>query len=234
MARKPRFNLPGMPQHVVQRGNNRQPCFYRQQDYRRYKAILEEEAAACDCAVHAFVLMTNHVHILVTPGSEHSLPRMMQRLGARYVRFVNAEYQRTGTLWEGRYKACLVGNEGYLLKCHMYIEMNPVRAGMVRLPDDYCFSSYRANAQGESCSLLKPHALYLELGTTADERCRAYRALFRDLPDAEDLHRIRESLNKELAYGNDRFREQLEVMTSRAVRPGKVGRPKLTDGAKLY
>lgn len=234
MARKPRFNLPGMPQHVIQRGNDRQACFYAQEDFQRYMKILGEESAACDCVIHAFVLMTNHVHLLVTPDTEHGLSRMMQRLGTRYVRFINDTYYRTGTLWEGRYKASLVGSAGYLLKCHMYIELNPVRAGMVKSPNEYRFSSYRANALGESSPLLGPHPLYLGLGATPDERCLAYRALFRDALGVEDLHRIRLALNQELVYGNDRFKAQIEALTTRRVRPGKAGRPRIANDKRLY
>ena len=234
MARKPRFNLPGIPQHVIQRGNDRQACFYTPVDYLHYLRLLGEEAVACACDIHAYVLMTNHVHLLVTPNVDHGISRMMQRLGTRYVRYINQTYQRTGTLWEGRFKSCLVGSERYLLNCYQYIELNPVRAGMVRTPDEYEYSSYLANACGRTHPLLMPHSVYLSLGATPGERCHAYQALFRDVLEAEDLQNIRAAVNQELIYGNDRFKTRIEAMTSRSVRTGRAGRPLLTEDKKLY
>lgn len=148
MARKPRFNLPGVPQHIVQRGNNRQPCFYAEADYCRYLEYLHEAAARNQAAIHAYVLMTNHVHLLATPANPFSITHMVQDLGRKYVRYINRTYGRTGTLWEGRYKASLVDGESYLLSCMRYIEMNPVRAGMVSNPAGYRWSSHQGNACG--------------------------------------------------------------------------------------
>ena len=145
MARKPRFNLPGVPQHVIQRGNNREPCFYGDGDYQRYLGDLREAADRNDCRLHAYVLMTNHVHLLVTPMAEHGVTHLMQDLGRKYVRYINHNYQRTGTLWEGRYKSSLIDSEAYLLVCMRYIELNPVRAGMVQHPGEYRWSSYNGN-----------------------------------------------------------------------------------------
>ena len=147
MPRKPRFNIVGIPQHVIQRGNNREPCFYSEQDYQRYLKDLSDSAKKHDCRIHAYVLMTNHVHLLVTPMVEHGISNMMQALGRRYVYYINKNYQRSGTLWEGRYKASLIDNERYLLTCMRYIELNPVRAKMVEHPGEYPWSSYQANAQ---------------------------------------------------------------------------------------
>lgn len=234
MARKPRFNLPGIPQHVVQRGNDRQACFYAAADYHQYLHILAEEAVACECCVHAYVLMTNHVHLLVTPNIAQGLSRMMQHIGARFVRYINATYRRTGTLWEGRYKASLVGSDRYLLRCYRYIELNPVRAKMVDVPEDYQYSSYRMNALGKASPLLTPHSVYTALGSTPDERCKAYQALYSDALAADELNNIRLSVNQEMIYGNDRFRAQIEAMTHRPVKPGKAGRPRLAGDKKLY
>ena len=147
MPRKPRFNIVGIPQHVIQRGNNREPCFYSEQDYQRYLKDLSDSAKKHDCRIHAYVLMTNHVHLLVTPMVEHGISNMMQALGRRYVYYINKNYQRSGTLWEGRYKASLIDSERYLLTCMRYIELNPVRAKMVEHPGEYPWSSYQANAQ---------------------------------------------------------------------------------------
>jgi len=146
MARKPRVFLQGVAQHVVQRGNNREPCFFAEADYQFYLECLAESATKYACQLHAYVLMTNHVHLLVTPENESSLSGMMQSLGRRYVRYVNHTYKRTGTLWEGRYKSSLVQSENYLLTCSRYIELNPVRANMVETPAEYRWSSYGHNA----------------------------------------------------------------------------------------
>ena len=136
MPRKPRFNLPGVPQHIIQRGNNREPCFLAEGDYRRYLDDLNDVAIKFNCQIHAYVLMTNHVHLLTTPSSEHGIGQMMQALGRRYVYYINHTYRRTGTLWEGRYKACLVDCKAYLLTCIRFMELNQIRACMVERPDE--------------------------------------------------------------------------------------------------
>ena len=159
MPRKPRFNLIGIPQHVIQRGNNREPCFYAEQDYRRYLNDLREVAKKYRCRIHAYVLMTNHVHTLVTPMMEYGISQMMQALGRRYVYYINKTYKRTGTLWEGRYKASLIDSDAYLLTCMRYIELNPIRANMVSHPGEYRWSSYQANAQNGDDPLLDNHPL---------------------------------------------------------------------------
>lgn len=201
MARQPRFTIPGVPQHVIQRGNNREPCFYSDDDYVRYLEDLHDAAVKNQAAIHAYVLMTNHVHLLVTPGLEHSITHMMQDLGRKYVRYINHTYQRTGTLWEGRYKASLVDSEAYLLTCMRYVEMNPVRAGMVEHPGEYRWSSYAGNAQGKKNSLLQSHPLYHSLGKTDEECAYAYRELFRSQLNNEDVHDIREALIISLCWG---------------------------------
>ncbi len=150
MPRKARFNLLGVPQHVIQRGNNREPCFFSEADYIRYLEDLQTAADKHECHIHAYILMTNHVHILVTPFKDMGISLMMQSLGRCYVKYINHAYQRTGTLWEGRYKASLVDSERYLLTCMQYIESNPVRASMVEHPGDYRWSSYSYNAYGRT------------------------------------------------------------------------------------
>ena len=181
MARLPRFSLTGVPQHVIQRGNNRQACFAADEDYRFYLDCLRDASQRYRCAIHAYVLMTNHVHLLVTPGETGAISRFMQHVGRRYVQHFNFLYQRSGTLWEGRYKSSLVDAENYLLTCYRYIEMNPVRAAMVREPVEYRWSSHRANALGHPDSVLTPHALYLPDG---DLRQRAPSRLPRIVPGA--------------------------------------------------
>src|SRR5574337_770254 len=170
MPRQRRLDLPGVPQHIIQRGNNRQPCFLREQDYRCYLSQLDEAAQAQGCRLHAYVLMTNHVHLLMTPEVVGAVARTMQCLGRRYVQYFNHTYRRSGTLWEGRYRATVIEDEPYLFACLCYIELNPVRAGMVKHPRDYLWSSYHANADGEPDELITPHRLYRALGRTDEER----------------------------------------------------------------
>jgi putative transposase len=149
MARKPRFNLPGYPQHVTQRGNNRKPCFFSPRDFQYYLDCLGEACINRECALHAYVLMTNHVHLLITPAKEQGVSLLMQDVGRKYVHYVNRSYGRSGTLWEGRFKASLVDADAYLLVCHRYIESNPIRAGMANSLSDYRWSSYHSNAYGK-------------------------------------------------------------------------------------
>ena len=229
MPRKPRFNLVGVPQHVIQRGNNREPCFYSEQDYLRYLSDLEKSARKFKCRIHAYVLMTNHVHILVTPMLEHGISQMMQALGRRYVYYINKTYKRTGTLWEGRFKASLVDSDAYLLSCMRYIELNPVRAQMVNHPGEYNWSSYHTNAQGDANRLLEFHPIYLELGKTKSIRLKVYRELFRYHLDDELLHDIRQSLNHELVLGRSYFKEKIEEIRKRKSTLGKPGRPRVEE-----
>ena len=229
MPRKPRFQLPGIPQHIVQRGNNREPCFYATVDYHRYLDDLGNALKANHCDLHAYVLMTNHVHLLITPQTEHGLSHTMQDTGRKYVRYINTAYRRTGTLWEGRYKASLVDSEAYLLTCMRYIEMNPVRAAMVEHPGDYRWSSYAANAAGKQDSIVCPHSLYLQLGRDAPDRQLAYRELFRHAIDSDRLHQLRKALNQDLVLGREDFKDKIAQMTRRQVRRGKDGRPSVED-----
>ena len=178
MARSARYFLPDQPLHVIQRGNNRSALFFAPDDYAQYRLWLAEAAAAYGCAVHAYVLMTNHVHLLLTPARAESLPRTMQSLGRRYVRYANDTYRRTGTLWEGRYRAAPIDSEAYFLACSRYIELNPVRARLAGRPEQFPWSSHRSNAFGEVNALLTPHSAYAVLGRSAAARQAAYRALF--------------------------------------------------------
>jgi putative transposase len=176
MPRLPRFDLPGVPQHVMQRGHDRLPCFAGEVDYVGYRQELQEAALRHGCAIHAYVLMTNHVHLWVSPGGGGAVSRMMQMLGRRYVGGFNARYHRSGTLWEGRFKSCLVDSEQYLLRCYRYIELNPVRARMVEAPGSYPWSSYAVNAEGHADRLVTPHAAWLALDVDAASRRARYAA----------------------------------------------------------
>ena len=189
MARPTRQSFPDIPMHVVQRGNNRQACFRLRNDFVRYLGYLGDAATRYGVSVHAYVLMTNHVHLLVTPSCKLGVSRMMQFVGRSYVRCFNKIHRRTGTLWEGRFKSFVIADDSYLMACHRYIELNPVRAGLVSTPDKYPWSSYRTNASGAASSIIRPCSLYMELSTNRRGRCQAYRQLF---GDPEDANRIRE------------------------------------------
>ena len=234
MARKPRFTLPGIPQHIIQRGNNRAPCFFAEDDYLRYLEVLEESAEKNGVAIHAYVLMTNHVHLLATPGHEHGISHMMQDLGRKYVRYINMAYHRSGTLWEGRFKASLVDSQAYLLTCMRYIEFNTVRAGMVSHPGEYRWSSYAYNATGAIDGLITSHPLYVSLATDEEQRRYRYCELFRTHMEDSDLHEIREALSQELVLGRDDFKSQIEEMAQRQTRPGQRGRPRVSEASAIY
>ena len=205
MPRRLRIKLAGMPQHLVQRGVNREPCFFAEEDYHCYLHWLKEAARDWRCTIHAYVLMTNHVHLLLTPESPQGPAKLMQSVGRRYVQYVNRYYRRTGTLWEGRFKSSAVQAETYLLACHRYIELNPVRAGMVNDPGQYRWSSYRHNGLGQRDALITDHPLYLALGLDTESRLAAYRALFRSQLDEEALADIRVSISQGHLLGNNRF-----------------------------
>lgn len=224
MPRRPRILLPDYPLHIVQRGINREPCFFADEDYQCYLHWLEEAAHDCGCAVHAYVLMTNHVHLLVTPSKPGAPSRLMQSVGRRYVQYVNRFYRRTGSLWEGRYKSSLVQAESYLLACMRYIELNPVQAGMVQDPGQYRWSSYRANGLGQPDTRLSSHPLYLALHTDTQFRYQNYRALFRSQLDEEAASEIREALKLGMPLGNDRFSEAICAQVGIRRNSGKRGR----------
>ena len=213
MARRPRVDLKGVPQHVIQRGNNRQACFFADQDYAVYLDKLREYGIEHEVKIHSYVLMTNHVHLLVTPYIESGISKLMQSLGRYYVRYINQTYRRTGTLWEGRFKSNLIDSERYFLTVSRYIELNPVRAAMVDDPANYPWSSYRANALGKPIDLLTPHECYLSLGRAPEERRVAYKVLFKDHIPEITLKQIRNAANKKWALGDEDFIKQLYKQT---------------------
>jgi putative transposase len=204
-----------MPVHVIQRGNNRQAIFTSDEDIAAYANWLQEGAVKFQVSVHAWVFMTNHVHLLATPRHGESMSRLMQYLGRLYVRHFNYAYARSGTLFEGRFKSSLVQEKHhYLLTCQRYIELNPVRAGMVTDPGDYCWSSYRAHALGVKARLWDAHAVYLALGESDLARQKAYRLLMNEVLDQNVLAKIRHCVNTGLVLGSERFRTQVEEMHS--------------------
>lgn len=222
MSRRPRFPLTDLPLHVVQRGNDRQRCFFEERDYRVYLRALGEASVHYGVLVHAYVLMTNHVHLLVTPRIVGGVSKLMQSVGARYVWHVNATRERTGTLWEGRYKACLVARDEHLLVACRYIDLNPVRAGMVQHPSEYRWSSYRSLSGQAFDPLVSPHDALLQLGTP---RGVVYERWCAEVGD-EHLDQLRAATEHELAFGSDSFKEHIESKTARAATGGTRGRPR--------
>jgi len=226
MPRRPRIYLENVPCHVVQRGNDRTACFFEDENYQFYLRCLDEARHRYAVAVHAYVLMTNHVHLLMTPATENGISRLMQLVGNRYVQYVNKKYRRTGTLWEGRHKRSLIDAERYLVACYRYIELNPVRAGMATHPGDYRWSSYRHHANGEPDPLIVDHAVFLRIARQPEQRQQHYRGLFRIGLDERDLHDIRCAATCSAPLGEDRFRAQIETVLGRSVGQAFRGRPR--------
>ena len=232
MARLPRYVVPGQPQHIIQRGNNRQMVFAAEADYQFFRDALVEAAIKHGLQIHAFVWMTNHIHLLATPQVENSISKVFQSVGRKYVQYFNYTYRRTGTLWEGRYRATVVESERYLLTLMRYIELNPVRAGMTSHPADYPWSSYGYNALGKAGlneNWLIPHAEYLRLGRTPVERQQAYQALFRVEIAMADLAQIRDSTHKGWALGSEKYQATIELLSNRRTASRGVGRPRKAD-----
>ena len=226
MPRRPRIYLPGLPIHLVQRGHNRDACFFTDEDFLAYREWLAEALKKSGCALHAYVLMTNHVHLLLTPPSAQAVSQLVMSLGRRYVQYINKTYRRTGTLWDSRYKSSLIHADEYLLLCQRYIELNPVRAAMVDDPADYRWSSYRANGLGQPDALLTPHEVYLSLDQHELERQSAYRALFRSDLEQEAVADIRLALNQGQPLGKGRFLDAIEKMAGQRREVKPRGRPR--------
>ena len=225
MPRKQRFYLQNIPAHVMQRGHNRDAVFFGEQDYFEYLKILKRVADSCGCAIHAYVLMTNHVHLLLTPDTTGAISRLFQDCGRQYVSHVNRTYHRRGTLWEGRHKGNVIESSTYLAACMRYIEMNPVRAGIVAHPEHYRWSSYRANALGEDNCILTAHEEYALLGPTPTRRQEMYRNLFELGSSPAELERIRNCTQSGTPMGSERFKAQIEKVFQRPVGAERRGRP---------
>jgi putative transposase len=225
MPRKPRFFLPGVAVHIVQRGHSRNPVFIENSDYQFYLDLMYDASRRHKCAIHAYVLMTNHVHLLATPSEKESISRLMQAVNRQYVPYINYTYGTSGSIWEGRFKASLINDEEYLLTCMRYIELNPVRANMVCLPAEYRWSSYCVNAQGCMNELVTPHSIYLKLGQQREERFTAYKAMFDIYLDKDVIGRIRNSCQTGTPLGNDYFRAMIEQKLRRKVGQARRGRP---------
>ena len=232
MARLPRLTLPGFPHHVIQRGNNRQAIFVSASDRQFLLDLLEDNAKKFDVAIHAYVLMGNHFHLLATPSTADGLPQMMQAVGRRYVRLFNDAQGRTGTLWEGRYKSTLIETERYLLACMAYIDLNPVRAGLAVHAADYLWSSHGHYAGLRTDSLVTPHPLYWELGNTPFAREAAYADLVRAGVTGQQQADLTQSALRGWALGEAGFVAELQKRTLRRVEKGRPGRPVLAGNPR--
>lgn len=225
MPRKKRFYQPGVPVHAFQRGHNKEPVFFDDQDYLAYLRFLKAAADDLGCLVHAYVLMTNHVHLLVTPQAENDISLLFQNIGRHFVPYINKTYRRRGSLWEGRHKGNILESDAYFLICMRYIEMNPVRAAMVEHPGQYRWSSYAANAHGIDNAILQPHALYLALGESPESRQAAYRTGFDSETRLDELELIRACLHSGTPLGCDHFKKKIESVIGSCVGYSKRGRP---------
>jgi putative transposase len=217
--------LSGIPVHVIQRGNNRQSCFYEENDRSFYLFHLARLLAKAGCALHAHCLMTNHVHLLLTPDSLDSCGALMKGIGQLHTQYMNRTYGRTGSLWEGRFRSCLVQAEDYLLACYRYIEMNPVRANLVFHPRAYPWSSYLANAEGKASALVTPHDEYVRLGHAEEERRYRYQELVAEVLDSRLIDAIRAATNGNFALGDAAFRQRVSMALGRRASRGSPGRP---------
>lgn len=217
--------LAGVPVHLIQRGNNRSACFVTQEDRSFYLFHLSRAVSRFGCDLHAYCLMTNHVHLLLTPKAVQSCGLLMKHMGQLHSQYFNKLYKRTGSLWEGRFRSCLVQSERYLLTCYCYVELNPVRAGLAARPPEYPWSSHAENLGGSPDGLITPHPEYLRLGTSAVDRGHAYAALVHSQLDARLVEQIRAATNGGYALGDERFRASMSSALGRRVEKGSPGRP---------
>jgi putative transposase len=223
MARLPRIVIPNQPVHIMHRGNNHQDIFITDDDKLRVKEDISGAIEKTGCRVHAYTIMTNHLHLLITPKSKEALSAFMQAMANRYVRYFNQAYNRTGSIWEGRYKSCLVDSEHYLFSLYRYIEMNPVRANMVKAVDDYDWSSYGHNGQGRQDPLITEHALYSALGANAEERARGYQTLFMQGNTEHEELAIDQATMRGEVYGSDAFHEKISKLISLPTKRARHG-----------
>ncbi|MFD2231218.1 transposase [Alkalimarinus sediminis] len=225
MPRKPRFYLPNVPVHIVHRGHSRSAVFFEDQDYSTYLYWLKKAAEKYSLSIHAFVLMTNHVHLLVTPKLGEDVSLFMQYIGRRYVPYINHKYGKSGSIWEGRYKACLVQEDTYFLSVMVYIELNPVRANMVESPSHYRWSSFCHNTGVQNIKLIDSHSIYELLGVDKVSRTKAYQALFESHLDKDSMKKISDAWLTGTPLGNDYFREMIENTLVKKVGQDRRGRP---------
>lgn len=223
MPRQPRFALPGQPQHIIQVGNNRQNIFHSDRDYRYYLSKLEEKCFEHKLYIHSYVLMPNHTHILATPYTNYSVSKVLQSLGRCYAQYFNHTHNRTGSLFEGRYRATIIDASTYLLKCYQYIEQNPVRAGLVAKPSEYCWSSHRYNALGVKNDVLTPHRKYMSLSSDTETRYIEYQKMCDVILDESVVNEITEATNKSWVLGSSGFKSFIEKSLNRRSSPKPRG-----------
>jgi len=217
MARLPRIVIPNQPLHIMHRGNNHQDIFKSDDDMFRIKDDIKESLLKTQCKLHSYVIVTNHLHLLLTPSDKEQLAIFMQSMANRYVRYFNAKYKRTGTIWEGRYKSCIVDSENYLFTLHKYIEMNPIKADMVGNIEDYKWSSYPHNALGIKDGLITEHLLYKRLGKESSLRCKNYKSFFSETGSEHDKD-ITEATMRGIVYGKEKFHKKIARLISRPTR----------------
>ena len=218
MARLSRIVVPNQPLHIMHRGNNRQDIFKSEDDLIRIRKDIKHSLSKAGCYLHAYVVMTNHLHLLITPKNKEQLAKFMQSMANRYVRYYNAKHQRTGTIWEGRFKSCLVDSEHYLFALYKYIEMNPIKANMVEDIANYRCSSYRHNALGETDELITEHDLYKELGATVEQRYEQYKKIFDELDISRQQDQITKATLAGEVYGSNGFHNKISGLISRATK----------------
>ncbi|MDH3636618.1 MAG: transposase [Gammaproteobacteria bacterium] len=226
MARLPRYAIKNQPHHIIQRGRDGKQIFFEEQDYQYFYDCLEAAAYNYHLKIHAYVLMPNHVHILATPGDTDSISRTTQSIGRNYVQYFNEYFDMSGTLWEGRYRATVIDSKTYLLTCSRYIELNPVRGGLVKKPVDYRWSSYAHNALGKADAMISAHGEYLKLGNNDKERAKAYRALFKQKLSSQTVQTITETALKGWVLGDDKFARKIEKLSGRRASRLPKGRPR--------
>lgn len=225
MARLPRLSIPGYPHHIIQRGNNRQAIFLGPADHQRMLDLMDEHARQHGVAIHAYVLMADHFHLLVTPGDGEGLSRMMQAVGRRYVRYFNDAHGRSGTLWEGRYRSTVIDAQDYLLPCMAYMDLSPVRAGLVAQARDYAWSSHGHYAGLRTDRMLTPHPLYWQLGNTPFAREAAYSQQIQDGISARQQQALSDATLAGWALGGPDFLAELQKKTDRRLSKSRPGRP---------
>ena len=225
MARLPRLTVPNYPHHVIQRGTNQQRIVVDDLDRQRLLDLWQEHAQRCQVSIHAYVIMDNHFHLLATPETDNGLPLMMQSVGRSYVRYFNLRHKRVGALWEGRYRSNLIESERYLLTCMVYIDLNPVRAGMVAQPADFRWSSHRHHIGLASDKLVKQHALYWALGNTPFAREAGYAQMVQSGLERKAAEDLTQSAMKGWALGSEKFIKNIQLFTPRRPQQGKAGRP---------
>jgi putative transposase len=226
MPRKPRFYLPNYPVHIVQRGHNKNNVFFEPEDYKVYLDWLQEGSEWYEVPIHAYALLPNEIHILASPGDKESASRMMQYQGRRYVPYVNSTYNKTGTIWQGRYKASLIDPETYLVNCMLYIESLPVREGLSKSPGPYKWSSYKANAQGKKNALITPHKAFKSLAKGDAKRMEKYSTMAKAGLSDEVITNIQDAWQTGTPLGSDKFKTMVEQKLNIKVGHSKRGRPR--------